>query len=503
MHYLQTIVLMLAIASLVSCSEQYETPVPIKTAIENTTVIDAVNGVRRNQTVVFEGDEILAVGPSSNEVEADRRIDGTGKFVIPGLWDMHVHLTAVDFVEESMLPLLMSYGITSVRDTGGLLEELLPVIEKSKQGKYPGQRVFYSGPLLDGEFIVYDGSGLFSPNMGTANTVAEKAAQTVAELKERGASFIKIYEMVDASVFDALVNAAEKEGLPIAAHIPLSTRASQAGPRVDSMEHLRNVLIDCTSNAEELLELRGESLKNPEGKIGRDLRSSIHREQRINALDNLDEAQCEQTVTALIDTIQVPTLSLGNRGGDIGTRADWLEAVGRLPEPARSVWLDIGTMERVSTPSTEYRRAFSAAQAELVGRMHAAGVTFGAGTDIPIPPSVPGHSLHLELEELVAAGLSPLEAIGAATLSPAKFFSIEDDMGSIDVGKRADMLILSRNPLDNISNTQAIDGIVVQGRHLAESDIEQLAEQSREGTLTFNAMGLLYRAASALGFSLF
>lgn len=497
----QTLMLLILILVVTACAKQSEAPTIAKTAIENATVVDAVNGVRANQTIVFEGDEILSVGSSDIPVEVERRIDGTGKFVIPGLWDMHVHLSASDIVGDSMLPLLLSYGITSVRDTGGVLDELVPMIERGQNNIYPAQRIFFSGPLLDGKFKVYDGSSLFRPNTGTSNTIPEQAESTVAELKKSGASFIKIYEMVDPEVFEALVEAAEKAGLPIAAHVPLATRASEVGGKLDSMEHLRNVLIDCTDNGEEMLQLRREMLTNKESLLGGDLRASIHREQRIMALNHLDDAQCDRTIAALQNTIQVPTLSLGNPNGDIGTRPDWLEAVDRLPEPARSMARDIGTMERGTRKS--YRTEFALAQKELVGRMHRAGVVIGAGTDIPVPPSIPGHSLHMELEALVSAGLSPLEAIGAATVTPAMFFSLEDEMGSVDIGKKADMLILSKNPLEDIHNTQSIDGIVIQGLHLTPSDIEELANQSREGSLVNNMLGLVYKAASALGFSPF
>jgi len=122
--------------------------------------------------------------------------------------------------------------------------------------------------------------------------------------------------------------------------------------------------------------------------------------------------------------------------------------------------------------------------------MDEAGVVFGANTDIPIPPFVPGHSLHLELEALVAAGLSPLKAIGAATLTPAKFFSIEREMGSIDTGKKAGMLILLLDQLEDIGSTQSIDGIIAQGRYLDASDIASLVDQSREGTPTLDALSL-------------
>jgi imidazolonepropionase-like amidohydrolase len=501
MRYIQSLALLLVTGLLVSCSPQNQSVDLVRTAIVNTTVIDVVNGVRQNQTIVFEGDEIVAVGPTDTIQEVSKTIDGSGKFVIPGLWDMHVHLTASNLFDSSILPLLLSYGITSVRDTGGMLEDLLPLIEESKKGKYPGQRIYYSGPLLDGEFVVYDGSSLFRPSTGTANTMPEKAAATVAELKKNGASFIKIYEMVQPEVFDALVTAAEKENLPVAAHVPLSTRASLAGPRLASMEHLRNILLDCTSNTEELLGLRQEMLTNKEGMLGGELRSSIHREQRKLAMQHQDRDQCQETINALVGTIQVPTLSLGNRGEGFSLRQDWLDAVSRLPEPVRSIWQAAGSIQRGSSDS--YRAAHSAAQKELVKRMLETGVVFGAGTDIPIPPSVPGHSLHLELEALVAAGLSPLEAIGAATLTPAKFFSIEHEIGSVDVGKKADLLILSLDPLENISNTQSIESIIAQGRHLDEADITKLTAQSSEGTLMLDILSVLYKLITALGFSLF
>lgn len=490
----------LIVLSATARAESFE-PRPVqKTAIENVTLIDALNGVRENQTIVFEGDRITSIGSEKAEDVAER-IDGTGKYVIPGLWDMHVHLTATEFFGDSMLPLMLTYGITSVRDTGALLDNIVPWLEKVQRGPIPAQRVFYAGPLLDGEFIVYDGSGFARPDTGVANTVPERAEVTVAELKRQGASFIKIYEMVTPEMFHALVDAAEKEGLPIAAHVPLSTRASEVGGRLDSMEHLRNVLIDCTSDADDQVYARREMLKNEEAKLGGDLRAAIHLDQRRKAMLTLDEAQCDRTIQALLGTIQVPTLSLGNRfGGQLGKREDWLEAVSRLPEPAKSVWMDIGTAE---TEADEFRLAFAEAQRELVARMYEAGVTFGAGTDIPIPPSVPGHSLHLELESLVAAGLSPLDAIGAATLTPAKFFSLESELGSIDVDKRADLVILSANPLDDIRHTQSIDGVIIQGRHIDAAAMAQLVDHSREGSLKLDAMGLLYKTLTSMGVSLF
>jgi hypothetical protein len=151
-------------------------------AITNVTVIDAKNGLRERQTVVFEKDRIISVAATTNNsLDVNKIIDGTGKFLIPGLWDMHVHLTYDDAFTEDMPSLFLSYGITSVRDTGGLINKLRPVIEKMRTPDALAPRVFFSGPLLDGKFVVYDG-GLV-PEIGTQNATVEMANEKIEILK--------------------------------------------------------------------------------------------------------------------------------------------------------------------------------------------------------------------------------------------------------------------------------------------------------------------------------
>jgi hypothetical protein len=140
----------LILALLTACQDR-----PSGTAITNVTVIDAVNGVRENQTVVFDGDEIIAIRSADEAVSAQTIIDATGKYLIPGLWDFHVHLTYDDRFIETMPALFLSYGITSVRDTGGLMQKVLPVVELMRAENAIAPRVFFAGPLLDGRFVVY------------------------------------------------------------------------------------------------------------------------------------------------------------------------------------------------------------------------------------------------------------------------------------------------------------------------------------------------------------
>ena len=449
-----------------ACTE----PMPSGTAITNVTVIDAVNGVRENQTVVFDGDEITIIRSSGSDLFVAETIDGTGKFLIPGLWDFHVHLTYDDRFTNSMPALFLSYGITSVRDTGGLLHKVLPVVEKMRAPDAVAPRVFFAGPLLDGNFVVYDGES--RPEIGVQNATPDDARKMIRDLKVQGVDFIKIYEMVSPDVFEAMIETAQELELPIDSHVPLSLRASMAGPSVDSIEHLRNIELDCASNAPELHETRLELLKNPDGLSGGDLRSSLHSLQRLPAIADYDEARCDQTLETLVSTTQVPTLRLGALNlAPPYLKDDWQDALSRIREDAREDWSASSTA-LAGNPNDEFT-AFGEWSLFLIGRMHARGIPIGAGTDTPIFLAVPGYSLHSELEMLVRAGLSPLEAIKSATVRPAEYFSLQDEMGIVDVGRKADLVLLNANPLENIANTKQIAAVVSKGRVFTPNELSE------------------------------
>lgn len=435
-------------------------------AIENVTVIDAVNGVRPGQTVVVDGDRIVSVEPAGSATEVAESIDGTGRFLIPGLWDMHVHLTYEPALTDAMPELFLSYGITSVRDTGGLLENLLPVVQRMRAEGAAAPRVFFSGPLMDGEFVVYDGDG--RPEIGISNPSPEAARANVATLAEAGVDFIKIYELVSPEVFAALVAAADERNLPIAAHVPLSMAASEVAPRVDSMEHLRNVEMDCGINSEAFLETRREILEAHEEGPGADLRSSLHTLQRLPSIAEYDEARCRDVLGTMTSTIQVPTLRLNSFAlRPPFAREDWLAGLDRAPAAIADPWR-AETEQRLANP-TDSDTTFASWSLRLVGMMHEAGVPIGAGTDTPINYSLPGFSLHSELEMLVRAGLPPIEALRAATVRPAEFFGLEGEMGTIETGRRADLVLLSANPLDDISNTRRIETVISRGQRVWEN----------------------------------
>ena len=375
------------------------------TAITNVTTIDVVTGVRPNQTVVFDGDRIVYAGSANAAPRAGTQLDGTDKYLIPGLWDMHVHLTYDERLTQVMPASFLRYGITSVRDTGGLLENILPVVEELRKPGALAPRVFFSGPLLDGRYVVYD--GVASPEIGIQNSQVAQAVANVSKLKAAGADFIKIYEMVSPEVFAALTQAAEEHNLPIAAHVPLSMLASEAGPLVGSMEHLRNIELDCAQSWKKMHAERLEALTNKEDKTGGSLRSFLHRSQRYRAVETLDEDRCRYVIQKLVGTIQVPTIGLNTISlYPIFERADWPDALATMPPVIQQAWQTVPSW--MPADRTLWDTRFPTFVMNMVRDLHRAGVPIGAGTDTPIAHAIPGYSLLHELEVLAKAEGRPV-----------------------------------------------------------------------------------------------
>ena len=442
-------------------------------AIENVTVIDAVNGAREGMTVVVDDGRIVSVTSGAAPADAHETVDGTGRFLIPGLWDFHVHLTYDTRFTDAMPGLFLHHGITSIRDTGGPLELVLPVVESLRAEGTVAPRVFFAGPLLDGEHVVYDGEN--RPLLGIANPDVETARANVAMLAEAGVDFLKIYEMVSPEVFAALVEEAEARGLPMDGHVPLSMRAQDVGPHVQSLEHLRNIELDCAAAPEALLAERRRLLENPDGVPGASLRSQLHELQRLPAVAAYDEPNCAAAIESMARTIQVPTLRLNALGlRPPFSREDWDALLSKMPDDVQTEWRSATEASR-GAPATPLRdTTFAVWSLHLIELMHEAGVPIGAGTDTPIAFAAPGYSLHSELEMLVRAGLSPMEALGAATVRPAEFFGLSGEMGTIEAGRLADLVLLSANPLDDIANSRTVEAVVSKGELLTREELDSL-----------------------------
>lgn len=464
---------LILILALVGCTPDAPPP---DLAIVDVTVIDAAGGRQGNRTVVVDSGRIVQVLAAGERVEAAQVVDGRGRYLIPGLWDFHVHLTYDERFTEAMPGMFLSWGITSIRDTGGVLEKLLPVVAPLKAEGVVAPRVFFAGPLLDGEYVVYD--GVNRPALGIANPDVATARANIAALADAGVDFVKIYEMISPEVFDALVEAAGERGLPIDGHVPLSMVARDVAPRVQSLEHLRNIELDCSADADQLLAARRRVLAAHDGGPGADLRSRLHGEQRLAAVATYDRARCLEVLESMQMTIQVPTLRLNALAlAPPFERADWNTALARVPADAATEWRSAGDRQRAGPPSRD--TTYAAFSLALVGEMYAQGVPIGAGTDTPISYAIPGYSLHNELEMLVRAGLPPLEALRAATLRPAEFFGREGEMGTVEVGRLADLVLLSADPLADIANTRAIEAVVTRGVLLGRAELDSLVATRR------------------------
>ncbi len=436
--------------------------------IENITLIDAKNGTRTNQTVSIENGVIQSIGSAKLDMEDSQIIDGEGKYLIPGLWDAHVHLTFIPEIDhETHFKLYLKNGVTSIRDTGAILSKLQPSLNFIEENPNTTPRLFYAGPLIDGADRVYKGMEPGFPNLSIGIDETSNIPEVVDGLLKEGVTFLKSYEMLTRETYLELLKVAGQNGLRVTGHVPLSIdleEAIEAG--LGGMQHVRNMDLACAKDADNLLDDRQVSLENEASIAGSALRTHIHSSQRYYAIDNTDDERCLRIIMKLSEygVFQTPTLTI-NTFDSRRFYADpkWRETYQDLPEAAENNWMQ-GSLKLANIDVTENAKKFDAWSLSLVNKMHQEGVKIIAGTDTPIGYLTPGYSLHKELELLSEAGLSNMDVLRSATITPAEFFGMENQMGTIEVGKLADLVILDKNPLMSISNTQSIHRVIVKGQ---------------------------------------
>ena len=427
--------------------------------LNNVTVVDVRTGkLQPDQTVVLERNRIYSVGPSKS-AKYPRNADSVnckGGYLIPGLWDMHVHLAFGDWFPDAKdisLPLFIANGVTSVRDMGSDLDVVEDWRNEIEAGRMIGPRIFTSGPMLDGP----------KPRFPSSIAIAtpEDGRRAVDNLKERGADFIKLQSLIPREAVPAIAEEAKKQELAFEGHVPDAMRASEMSEAgMKSFEHLIGIF-EGSSPAEEDFLKGGKT----EGKF----------------LATFDEARAASLAALLArnHTWQCPTL-VWERGGNLLDVSDFSAdtRVKYVPAPWKSK-----TWKRFTDEITQgygsddlaTRKKFVEKELELVRMLHKAGVEFLAGTDTPAGVHIfPGFSLHEELQRFVAAGFTPLEALQTATLNPARFFGMQEQLGTIEEGKLADLVLLSANPLEDISNTQKVAGVFVNGRYFYHAEIEKM-----------------------------
>jgi Amidohydrolase family len=445
-------------------------------AIKNVTVIDATGRTpMEDGTVVIIDGRISAMGPSKNTriPKAIRVIDGSGKFLIPGLWDMHVH-GAADGHTAWTHPLFVANGVVGVREMFG------PPDAHKWRGRNAatsplGLSVYLGSPIIDGP----------NPQWPSSIVVATEAEgrDAVAQLCERGADFLKVYSGLTREVYFAIADEARKRGISFAGHVPDALSAaevSDAGQR--SIEHLSGVIAGCSREEGEILpELRSliALLRSPDSSIGEKMAAGP-RELALTARlrATYDEAGARALFLKFIanQTWQCPTLTvLRALGEDPKSRDDVRTRY--LSLDVRSQWeagFNASLPSQARAAVAESARANFTAALRIVGDMHRAGVKLLAGTDALNPQCLPGFGLHEELALLVDAGLPPLAALQAATINPARFMGQLDARGTIETGKIADLLLLRQNPLADIHNTRSIEAVVLGGKWIPRTALDAM-----------------------------
>ncbi|MCH2083222.1 MAG: amidohydrolase family protein [Saprospiraceae bacterium] len=452
--------------------------------IHNIHTIDAESGLLKNQTVIVKGEKILKIAPSQELKLAPENtiIDGQGKFLIPGLWDAHVHFAYIEELAPVMFNLFLGYGITSVRDTGGKIDFVKKWKSKAEADPTAAPRVKIAGPLMDGKPNVYDGSIPTRPELSEGFATVEAAVKRVDELAALGVDLIKAYEMLSPEQFKAITKRARELNLNVTGHIPLSMDAITASKGFNSIEHLRNLEMSMTANPTILLAQRRKLLEEGKNEAGGDLRARLHDAQRYAAIELIDTVQRDKVIQALLenDTWQVPTLTLASGAKNKHfTKSVYQSSFNYLPEKISKQWKE-GAAIAAGVIATPSRAAYADWVVEISSILHKAKVEFMAGTDCPIYFLTPGLSLHTELEMMSKAGMSPTEVLKAATLNPARYFDMEEELGLIKEGYIADLLILDANPLENISNTQKINTVIKSGKSYDRATLDAMLRKGSE-----------------------
>lgn len=447
-------------------SRQGPSPTPPSLVFTHVTVIDTTGAnAKPDMTVVIIGERIREIA-NSETIRPPKNaeiVDATGKFLIPGLWDMHVH-----WYDKNYLPLFIANGVTGVRQMFGATEHY-QWRKEIEAGRLVGPHMLIASPIVDGPKPVWPGS--------IAVSNAFEGRRAVMEIKRSGADFVKVYSLLPRDAYFAIAEESKKEGIPFEGHVPNSIsveEASNAGQR--TIEHLTGVLNACSSREAELRGLAQEAEDQPPSAR---FAGPKYRARQELALGTYSPERAEVLFGELKknQTWQCPTLTVLRSWAYSDTPSFTNDPRLRyIPRDIASSWepkSDIFLKAMTADDWAQSKKVFSK-ELEIVGAMQRAGVQILAGTDTLNPFCFPGFSLHDELGLLVQSGLTPMQALQAATLLPARFLGRESDFGTIARDKIADLVLLDANPLDDIGNTRTISAVVFGGKLFSRTSLDKM-----------------------------
>jgi imidazolonepropionase-like amidohydrolase len=409
--------------------------------IAHVTIIDATGApAKADMTVIVTGNRIAKIAPSSafRPPAGAQVLDGAGKFLIPGLWDMHVHLGDYASGKKSFGQLLAS-GVVGVRDMASPVEDILRLRAETRDGAVLGPAMVVAGPILQRPLPF-----ALPPLVRTVADEAD-ARRTVDRLKAQGVDFIKVGDTLPREVYFAIADESKRQRLPFAGHVPpfvSAAEASRAGQR--SIEHFGSagfqaVLIACSSAESELSHIVQNTLMSALAGGPPPDATLFGAEFITRLVDTYDQRKAATLFSTFARnrTWQVPTLAA-----------------------LRQVW--DGKRGSLSPRDLQSEDRLWSKYAEVLGAMRKAGVRIMAGTDVSLGSGVA--PLHEELVLLVKAGLSPMEALQSTTRNSAEFRGTLRTEGTIAAGKLADLVLLEANPLVDIANTRRISVVIRSGR---------------------------------------
>jgi imidazolonepropionase-like amidohydrolase len=460
---------LLLVPFLFSClfAQQPPDAKPKTLVLTHVSIIDATGSpVQKDATVVITGDRITQIARTGQNYppKGAQVIDASGKFLIPGLWDMHIHWYDTDY-----LPLFIANGVTGVRIMSGnaLHHEWRKAIEA---GTLLGPRMVIASEIVDGPKPLWPGS--------ISVTNAAEGRQAVDKIKQDGVGdFVKVYTFLPRDAYFAIADEARKQGIAFEGHVPLSVtveEASRAGQK--SFEHLTGILPACSTLSEELFQAAQADLTK-EIASGHPTFWGPHVDSLRQAMIDTYSPGKAAALSAVLksnETWQCPTLTLlralGYANDPSFTNDPRLKY---MPLQVRTSW-DPTHLYGETPQQFDFARKEFQRDLEVVSQMQRSGVGILAGTDTLNPYCFAGFSLHDELGWMVKAGLTPMQALQTATLNPARFLGREKELGTIETGKLADLVLLDANPLEDIANTKKIEAVIYRGQYFTRSSLNQM-----------------------------
>jgi len=461
--------LLIPILSTLSCSSDKKEQFDL--VIQNGNVIDLETGNINQQTIFISNGRIKKLGSleETNSFEIKKTIDASGKYILPGFWDNHVHFRGGDSLikaNKNFLNLYIANGITTVRDAGGdLTSAVMDWKKEIKNGGLVGPTIFTSGPKIDGPKGTWAGSLVVE-----SEPDIQKALDSLQSIPT---DFVKLYDSrISGELYLKTIAEAEKRELITSGHMPFTVELNQAvDSGIDAIEHLYYIMKGCASNETEVT----QKLRNKE--IG-----------FWDAMPMLMENYQDSTAQKMFFHLRghkvyvVPTLH-------IGKTLSYLDEVDHSNDEYLKYMSDgfvktyegrINRVKNASKKAIADRKDLDKFFGKLAKSLNDAGVGLLSGSDSGAYNSYtyPGISLHKELQEMVNNGITPLEALKTSAYNGSKFLKKNADYGSLSNGKRADIVLLEANPLEHIENTQMIYAVIKEGKMYNKAQLNMLLENT-------------------------